>query len=98
MPHMYIKHGVFMYVRCSSCFCAVCYDCAGASLNSRSAVCTLQWEALTRRKPSLLLFPSGLFILKSVGVCCCVCASLLLLYSAGENKGVLALASPDCSH
>lgn len=55
-------------------------------------------KAPTRSGPPPLLFSSGLFILKSIGVCCCVCTSLRLLHSVGENKGALALAGPDCSH
>lgn len=46
----------------------------------------------------VVVVSSGLFILKSVGVCFSVCAPLCLLHSIRENKDALALAGPDCSH
>lgn len=74
---------------CSSWCHVVCYACAGA------AQCTLHCEALTRRKtppPPLLLFSSGLFLLKSAGVCCVVgCAHLLSSFTAPEKTKASSL-------
>lgn len=102
---MEIKHSVFVSVSCCSCSCFVCCDCPGASLNSRSGVRTVGGSADKERTAAAAAVVVVLFRFihpeerwSALLLCVCVCASLRLLHCVGENKGVLALAGPDCSH